>query len=98
MKKTKFILVALTFLGLIILPSCLDDDDDNLNLRYPSALVTVKESSDNKLFFQLDDKTTLLPVNLKSHPYDGKEVRALVNYEEVDESSAPFDKAVHFNL
>lgn len=84
-------------MGLIILPSCLDDDNDDMNLRYPNALVTVKESADETLFFQLDDQTTLLPVNLNSHPFGGKEVRALVNYEEVDESSGSFDKAVHVN-
>ncbi|HBT84830.1 MAG TPA: hypothetical protein DEB12_02855 [Porphyromonadaceae bacterium] len=97
MKTTKFLFTAFFLMGLIILPSCLDDDNDDMNLRYPNALVTVKESADETLFFQLDDQTTLLPVNLNSHPFGGKEVRALVNYEEVDESSGSFDKAVHVN-
>jgi hypothetical protein len=97
MKTTKFLFTAFFLMGLIILPSCLDDDSDDMNLRYPNALVTVKESADETLFFQLDDQTTLLPVNLNSHPFGGKEVRALVNYEEVDESSGSFDKAVHVN-
>ena len=97
MKTTKFLFTAFFLMGLIILPSCLDDDNDDMNLRYPNALVTVKESADETLFFQLDDQTTLLPVNLNSHPFGGKEVRALVNYEEVDESSGSFDKAVHIN-
>lgn len=97
MKTTKFLFTAFFLMGLIILPSCLDDDNDDMNLRYPNALVTVKESADETLFFQLDDQTTLLPVNLNSHPFGGKEVRSLVNYEEVDESSGSFDKAVHVN-
>ena len=97
MKTTKFLFTAFFLMGLIILPSCLDDDNDDMNLRYPNAVVTVKESADETLFFQLDDQTTLLPVNLNSHPFGGKEVRALVNYEEVDESSGSFDKAVHVN-
>lgn len=97
MKTTKFLLAALFFISIIILPSCLDDDDNDMHLRYPNALVTVKESVDETLFFQLDDQTTLLPVNLNSHPFGGKEVRALVNYKEVDESSGDFDKAVYVN-
>lgn len=97
MKTTKLLLAALFFMGLIILPSCIDDDDYDMHLRYPNALVTVKEDAGETLFFQLDDQTTLLPVNLNSHPFGGKEVRALINYDEVDESSGDFDKAVHVN-
>lgn len=98
MKTTnKFLLAALLLLGIIILPSCLDDDSDDMNLRYPNALVTLKETADETFFMQLDDKTTLLPVNITSHPYDSKELRALVNYDEVEEPSQQFDKAVHVN-
>ncbi|MDD4777636.1 MAG: NigD-like protein [Fermentimonas sp.] len=97
MKTTKLLLGVLFLMGLVILPSCLDDDDYDMHLRYPNALVTVKEDAGETLFFQLDDQTTLLPVNLNSHPFGGKEVRALVNYDEVDESSGNFDKAVHIN-
>lgn len=96
MKTTKLLFGALFFMSLIILPSCLKDNDD-LSLRYPNAIVTVKESANETLFFQLDDQTTLLPVNLKFHPYDGKEVRALINYQETEEASGDFDKAVHVN-
>ena len=96
MKTTKFILTVLLLMGIIILPSCIDDDND-LNLLYPNALVTVKEAANNTLFFQLDDQTTLLPVNLNSHPFGSKEVRALVNYKEVDQPSGDFDKAVSVN-
>jgi hypothetical protein len=97
MKTTKFLLASLFVMSMIILPSCLDDDDYDMSLRYPNALVTVKETADDKLFFQLDDQTTLLPVNINTHPYGGKEVRALVNYKEVDVPSGDFDKAVHVN-
>jgi len=83
-------------LGMLVLPSCLDDDDDVSRL-YPNALVTVKEAADETVFFQLDEETTLLPVNLTSHPFDSKEVRALVNYEEVDDSSEEYDQAVRVN-
>lgn len=97
MKTTKFILAVFLFMGIIILPSCLDDDENDLNLRYPNALVTVKETANKTLFLQLDDNTTLLPVNLNSHPFGSKEVRALVNYVEVDKPSGDFDKAVNVN-
>ncbi len=81
---------------MLVLPSCLDDDDDFSRL-YPNALVTVKEAADETVFFQLDENTTLLPVNITSHPFDSKEVRALVNYEEVDDSSEEYDQAVRVN-
>ena len=61
------------------LPSC--NDDNNNDLYYPSALVTVKPSIDNSSFYlQLDDNTTLAPTNMKVSPFGKKEVRALVNY------------------
>ena len=81
---------------MIILPSCLDDDDDFSRI-YPNALVTVKEAADETVFFQLDEETTLLPVNITSHPFDSKEVRALVNYEEVDDPTEEYDQAVRVN-
>ena len=83
-------------LGILVLPSCLNDDDD-INLAYPNALVTVKEAADETVFFQLDDNTTLLPENITSHPFNSKEVRALVNYNELDDASGVYDMAVHVN-
>lgn len=96
MKITHLLFATGILLGMIILPSCLDDDDDFSRL-YPNALVTVKEAADETVFFQLDETTTLLPVNITSHPFDSKEVRALVNYEEVDDSSEEYDQAVRVN-
>ena len=77
--------------------SCLDDDDTDWDLRYPNALVTVKPTGEKTFFLQLDDKTTLLPTNMTSSPFGSKEVRALVNYKEVDEPSNGYSKAVHIN-
>lgn len=96
MKTTKFILTTVMLIGILVLPSCLDDDDD-INLMYPNALVTVKEAVDETVFLQLDDNTTLLPINVSSHPYGSKEVRALVNYKEINYPSGVYDKAVHVN-
>lgn len=96
MKITHLLFATGILLTMLILPSCLDDDDDVSRL-YPNALVTVKEAADETVFFQLDETTTLLPVNITSHPFDSKEVRALVNYEEVDDSSEEYDQAVRVN-
>lgn len=83
-------------MGFLLLPSCLDDDND-MDRLYPNALVTVKHTVDKTVFLQLDDKTTLLPVNLTTSPFGEKEVRALVNYKEVDKPSSGYDQAVHVN-
>ncbi len=96
MKITPFLLTAGMLLSFLLLPSCLDDDTDT-NRLYPNALVTVKHAGDKTVFLQLDDKTTLLPVNLTTSPFKEKEVRALVNYEKVDKPSSGYDQAVHVN-
>lgn len=79
------------------LQSCLDDDDTYWNYRYPNALVTVKPLSENSFFLQLDDSTTLLPTNITSSPFGKKEVRALMNFCEVNKPSEGYDKAIHIN-
>ena len=96
MKLKHFIFSIGALFGVLFLASCQDDGTDP-SLLYPNALVTVKEAADETVFFQLDDNTTLLPVNITSHPYDSKEVRALVNYNELDDPSQVYDKAVHVN-
>jgi len=98
MKTLKFFLMTVGVICFtLIFQSCLDDDDDNWELVYPNALVTVKPVSENSFFLQLDDNTTLLPTNIKSSPYGDKEVRALVNFSEVNEPSEGYSKAVHIN-
>lgn len=98
MKTLKFILITVGIAcSTLFLQSCLDDDDDNWNLRYPNALVTVKPINANSFYLQLDDSTTLLPTNISSSPYGSKEVRALVNVKETGEPGAGYDKAVYIN-
>lgn len=94
--KPSYLLIAGTLLSFTLFPSCLEDDS-NYNKVFPNALVTVKLAADKTVFLQLDDKTTLLPVNLKNSPFGSKEVRALVNYEEVKDSSKEYTKAAHVN-
>ncbi|MCI6839786.1 MAG: NigD-like protein [Prevotella sp.] len=60
--------------------ACSDDNDWPLPFNVPNALVTVKpQPNGQQLLLQLDDSTTLAPVNMKSSPYGDKEVRALCN-------------------
>lgn len=99
MKTLRFFLASAAILfTATTFQSCLDDNDDgNWHLRYPNALVTVKPVSENSFFLQLDDNTTLFPSNMTSSPYGDKEVRALVNYDEVDKPSEGYNKTVHIN-
>ena len=76
-------------------PSCLDENDDNVALYRPTALVTVRPASDGSFSMQLDDVTTLLPANVKTSPFGAKEVRALVNYNDNGETGSV--RAVHIN-
>lgn len=94
----KGFIMAAALTSIMGLSSCLDDDDENYYyINYPNALVTVKSDANDSFFLQLDDSTTLLPVNLASSPFGDKEVRALANIEEVDEPSGAYTKAVHIN-
>lgn len=76
--------------------SCDSDDDTNWDQVLPNALVTVKQNAD-ACYLQLDDNTTLLAKNLKTSVFDGKEVRALVNYTATDEKSDKYSQVVHVN-
>lgn len=95
----KSVLMLGVLASTMMFQSCLKDDD---NYHYsdllPNALVSVKPVDGGDTYFlQLDDTTTLLPVNVTSSPYGTKEVRALVNFEEVNEPSGEYTKAVHIN-
>lgn len=89
-------MAAALLLTAFTLQSCNDDDDNNWNRVFPNALVTVKHNGD-ACYLQLDDKTTLLAKNLKASIYDGKEVRALVNYDVLNEKSNAYNQVIHVN-
>ncbi len=84
-----------------VMPSCSSDSDGYCIIvpdgRMPNAVVTVKTAADNTVYLQLDDSTTLLPTNMKEHPFKGKEMRALVNMRTVGDNAAPYDRAVVVN-
>lgn len=75
-------LCVLMLAAAVVLQSCSDDDDDDGYSRVmPNAVVTLKTNpGDGSFYMQLNDSTTLVPSNIKSSPYGGKEVRALVNF------------------
>lgn len=76
---TTFVLGALLLNG--TLSSC-TNDENNMELLQPTALVTVRPTDSGEFTLQLDNTTILYPSNLKSSPFGKKEVRALVNYTE----------------
>ena len=95
MKRIKFFLfMAAALMAAPALTSCDVTDDDNQGPITPNALVTIKPIDANSFYMQLDEHTTLKPVNMKGSPYGENEVRALVAYTEVDDDPAPYDKAV----
>lgn len=97
MKKIK---LSVLLLGLVIsgftFQSCSDDDDNCDDASFPNALVTVKSEADGSCFLQLDDSTTLYPVNMAKSPYS-KEVRALTNFKKVEKKSDKYTYSVYVN-
>lgn len=98
MKKTKLTwTLVLLMMASVVLPSCLDDDDEVYAPILPNALVTLKtHPTDGTFYLQLDDSTILVPTNMKQSPYGEKEVRAFVNFTQENTSrNSTYD--VHVN-
>ena len=99
MKAIKFFACALLAVASVFsFSSC--DNDDTYVWYYPSlpnALVTVKPIDGAGFYMQLDDNTTLYPVNMAVSPYGDKEVRALVSYREVKPVNDYYTKSVAVN-
>ena len=98
-KKMNFVIAAMLAL-LIVFSSC--NDDEYYYVPYysyvlPNALVTVKSDTDQAVFLQLDDNTTLKPVNMPTSPFGNKEVRALMNAYSVDADPGKYSQAVYVN-
>lgn len=91
---TSILLLATSAVGFI---SCSDDDNDIYRNLYPNALVTVKPVDANSFYMQLDDNITLKPTNMTSSPYGNREVRALVNFDYVNQDASPYNRAVWVN-
>ena len=90
-----YLLGAVVLLAATSLQSC---DLDDWAMNYPNALVTIKTSAtDGRVYFQLDDSTTILPTNMKSSPYGTKEVRALTNFKVDGGQSGHYSKTATVN-
>ena len=92
------ILLAMVMMVGVSFSSCSTDDDDEIVCVYPptsTALVTVKVNGDS-CYFQLDDSTSLKPLNI-AKPYGDKEVRALVGYRLVGKGTASHGPEVIVN-
>ena len=92
MKRIKtLMLLMVVALTAVSLQSC-DDDDDDYYPAFNLATVTLKapKVDGGKWFMQLDDSTTLEATNIASHPYDNRELRAYIRYNDIkDMTSAP---------
>lgn len=98
MKKYRFYVYAIAVaLSALALQSCDDDDEYDDSLLRPTALVTVIPADDESFIMQLDNTTSLNPVNMQKSPFGMKEVRALVNYSEVNASAKSSSRDVHVN-
>lgn len=99
MKTLKtFILMLGILLTSVSLFSCLDDDDAYSADGYALGIVTVKPLSESSYYLQLDDSTTLWPVD-GYIPFFGleKERRALVNFTPLADNIDGYDYAIKIN-
>ena len=96
-KITKLFLISTVLSTALIFGSCSNEKDSFVYVGFANALVTVKPVSENECYLQLDENTTLFPVNMQGSPYGDKEVRALINYYDVDSQHANYTKNVYVN-
>lgn len=96
--RLNFVLSVLAAIALLVFHSCAAGDYEtysDFGAPGPNAVVTVKTSASGATYFQLDEETTLEPVEWRS-PYKS-ETRALLNYSELTSESADFTKQVKVN-
>jgi hypothetical protein len=82
---------------MLFFESCATKDNGDDYLLYPSAIVTAKVSATNQFYLQLDDTTTLYPKNVQPSPFGNKEIRAIVNYNILKETTPGFDSTIKLN-
>lgn len=98
-QKMKVLQAIAVIVSGFVLQSCLNTGnvDPNPYDLAPNGVVTVKTALDKTVYLQLTEDTTLLPVNLKKHPFDDQEVRALVSYKDDKSPHVGYTKAVYVN-
>lgn len=99
MKRKNLLLLALILVTTLSFTACNDDEDDNRHTICPvlpqyNALVTVKPNTDNtSVYLQLDDNTTVFPLNLAKSPFGTKEVRALATILNSNDKTQGYDRS-----
>lgn len=100
MKRRNILFLTLALMATSIFTAC-DDDNDNNYVICPgapqyNALVTVKPNTDNtSVYLQLDDNTTVFPLNLGKSPFGTKEVRALASLQTSNEKTQGYDQSAN---
>lgn len=98
MKTMKKLMTALSLIAAAVCMQSCDTDDDHSYIIDPTmprynALVTVKPNADNTaVYLQLDDSTTVFPLNLGKSPFGAKEMRALTALAFAKDNTAGYDK------
>ena len=89
MKKIKTLMLLMAVaLTAVSLQSC--DDDDDCYPAFNLATVTLKapRAEGAKWFMQLDDSNVIYAKNIASHPYENKELRAYIRYNDIQKDMA----------
>ena len=91
MKRIKtLMLLMVVMLTAVSLQSCDTDCDNNGYPAFNLATVTLKapQTEGAKWYMQLDDSTVIYAKNIASHPYENKELRAYIRYNELQRDMA----------
>ncbi len=102
MQLIHFIKVTCSALAFFTVSACgydiNDDYQPDLSQMIPNAIVTVKtDPQSNQMYLQLNDSTTLLPVNMTKSPFGKKQVRALANISDALGSNGAYSRLVTIN-
>lgn len=95
-----FSALIILLLAVTAFTACNNDDDHNYVIcpvAQNFGIVTVKHSADSIVYLQLDDSTTLYPQNIKNNIFDGKEVRAFVDFRVMKENNSQYSYSVIVN-
>lgn len=99
MKRMKLMAAVLgAMIAGAVITSCDNDDAYYVPGNVPNAIVTVKPQGEGKtVVLQLDDSTTLTPLNMSESPFGNKEVRALCNFRLADQKVDKHNMKVYVN-
>ena len=102
MKKIKtLMLLFVAALTTAPLSSCDNDDDNYYDYPYFNlATVTLRAPLEDggRWFMQLNDSTALFANNITSHPYDNKELRAYIRYNNVSTEEPRTTKSYYVDV